>query len=1350
MPPVPRKTWKQSIAKAFMGRTETSQAFGSVAVMQSEQAVGDKRLAVSRLDLPTELGSYGIHAARRGAAEMQASLDKLRRLFDEQISVPETRSHAQNKKSLFMRKATPHRAQAQHLRQDPPLAGTAVEGAATSVMQRLGLDAAEKSIEYNERILVQLMEYRAKVDPQQRNLALHEFIADHREAIATTRTAAEGYKDRLFQEVTRASRRLLDDAFPAVSRVPADPDPAGPWRAARRPATANEAVTGRERLRLAMESAFNSVSPMKIDARREAPSVLDQTLLTQIVKRVFQLDQPMQAHAADLASHRAAYAVRRIQKAEPAEVMAAIERAVTDPATLSEGDTLVLKLMQALAGRPGAPGRLADLMHLPMGATSGPAPILALALNALQSLRDRETNDTSMTGVAGAALAADRRLITAGLQHARRLVDPGSPAPADPQAAEIAYRGLQNGLTRQSDYDALDATLRMLHEDLPALRARNERAATGLLGRLVNSVSSSAPQMIGGAAPMPLRRSSMKNFVRSAIGNGMLPTREITLQRLASNTQELVAVLDRRLASPGGIDRHGFNVAIAVRGILSEVGAAAEDAKTARRLGKTFFEAVDFKAGGALQALGTEFNADWQALRSSRPNAGQVLAMVAQHVDLGALLRDEGPIKIGRPPLTLRERAERVDEAAKVAVQDFAALASQLSGALQSARRPHRAAPDLGEIEVELPAPHGVTAKLERLIALAKKSALAFDAIQPVSLLSHLHAQTLHNLELEMGDDFPAELKHAWQQLGRLNADAGQVMRLVQKEIQATLPEVLGQLPGAAGELGAALDRSKGSLRTLQRLTHAERLHQATADTITTFGDLRTPRDMRAMIESITQRISLGEKAKLGDSRVTRIDPLAWASTAFRAALDQVGLSVSFNFGDVTANERTLDVHMHAAALQVLVGETAMRGESAAVRGAAGFSLKKNKVVGISASVDGRLEVSSERSTFNGVALRFARTGGQEDLMRRKLADMLADLADPAALLNPAAGYASLAQGLLHRHPELVITQIEQGKSTTKSEGRVNLSLPRVAVGHMQFGPGGGISRRAQASSAEQKESGGRVKIDEYQLRGQTLSEAQVGLVGLSANAPYTDGNPTLTFLRTLAAYSATQQLSFDFTSVTQRDVRIGGATGMTLDEGTQSIVENDSFRKFVESVGDLHPWVTLLAGRDNTPGRTAAEKFAVAEHRLMDCFSQFAGAERPDVSYSVSRQLRAPADRATDALEALAQEARAAGDDAAAGRWHQSVAALRMEDVAWTARNIQLRSAAKFDSSNSFLLNIFGSKTSGESNSQHMYLPHGNEAVGRFSTILGYPVEAQSPLDRSMSSTEGNLLGSRITQQLS
>jgi hypothetical protein len=184
-------------------------------------------------------------------------------------------------------------------------------------------------------------------------------------------------------------------------------------------------------------------------------------------------------------------------------------------------------------------------------------------------------------------------------------------------------------------------------------------------------------------------------------------------------------------------------------------------------------------------------------------------------------------------------------------------------------------------------------------------------------------------------------------------------------------------------------------------------------------------------------------------------------------------------------------------------------------------------------------------------------------------------------------------------------------------------------------------------------------------------------------------------------------------------------------------IVENESFRQFVEEVGDLHPWVTALAGKDITPGRSADEKFAVAERRLMDLFHQFAEADHPDATYTVVRNLRPTAARATDALEALVQEALQAGNPELADSWSQSLTAMRMDPGTWMSTNMQLRTVSKEEASRTTSVHIFTTKVTAETKNQQMFLPAGNEAVGRYQTILGFPAAAQSPLEQTESSDQ-------------
>jgi hypothetical protein len=218
-----------------------------------------------------------------------------------------------------------------------------------------------------------------------------------------------------------------------------------------------------------------------------------------------------------------------------------------------------------------------------------------------------------------------------------------------------------------------------------------------------------------------------------------------------------------------------------------------------------------------------------------------------------------------------------------------------------------------------------------------------------------------------------------------------------------------------------------------------------------------------------------------------------------------------------------------------------------------------------------------------------------------------------------------------------------------------------------------------------------------------------------------------------LAGLGVTQQLYGSGTTWMEREIRHGGPSGNTYANGSKYNVETEHFNKYLRLLAekDIHPIVSSLAKWDTTPGRTELEKYSVADQRLRDTLEQFGKGAHPDVVFSIADTLRESAGVAIDAVEALAGEARKAGNAPKAHGFDQSLNALRMDTASWTRPMLMMRSRAKRESGG-ILPHVFVDRGVGEATRVQSLMPWTKERFGLQAGKAGMPFEDQSDLESS------------------
>ncbi|SFD90538.1 hypothetical protein [Paracidovorax konjaci] len=1075
------------------------------------------------------------------------------------------------------------------------------------------------------------------------------------------------------------------------------------------------------------------------------PDALGAELLINAVRAAFPGDPAEMVQAMEELSRSSP--ARLAGKVDAAFQPTALERAVSD------GDPL-LRLACALARQPGG-YRMLSRMTVPP-ATGDQQAALQVAMSAaveLQALRTRSPG-IPVRGPQAEWLQA------AAAQAFREASPTGEAPPCSPEQVSrqrLAFRGVQNGFMTNESGSSYDRVRRRLDQfsdgALDQTSQRNARAASGRMGRIQNWLSGGLPKAMAtnsanmegllapalpaiaewlpGTRPTMWRKSVMRQMTKTASENGMLPRRDEAVASLHRTAIDIRAHLQARSGPQAA------PVEKLMLGILEELGLGAgtrTPAQTAlKHLGQRFFQQVEARLGPqGLAGLPPGLHASWQSLRGSHPNAGHLLRLMSEHIDLRALADDTAP----HAEVTSQvARGMRTDDIARQAIVAFTEVASAAGIAV-----------------------HGESPQTRALSNLMQATASALAAVKPVAALRSLRIETFEAVENQLARDWvailpegerpswnealqqvqkawPTRFRESWDAMKASGADASRLMRALVDAASAvpwSPPRMDPDSPShsaAPRKVADAIAQAAPALQSLQRDVHVNRFELAISDTVTLFNDVRGPADAAEVMKSLAHRISLGEKIKSSDARQARLElgkaiSVATATPELLTPIAGIGLG----------RERSMDLNMVGAAMQMQIGTTdsknASLGLSVGLRGALGhadheFNLE-NDEAGIALRFDLRLEAGGETSTAQGVSLRMQRTANHEDTLRRHFTDVLTGLArGSGAQSGDAASQDALAL-LLDQHPALAVAELSNTRrartselafganATVRARGSRERDLDdrrasRQAVG---IGVQAGVASNTLRLRSVQTESRSGLNVEEYKLSAQHRADIRAGAgasVGLVSGSRY---DPKKAAQVRGVSVEARKQLAYSGVDTT---LRMTTRHGETWADQTQMIREFENLDDFLQELEHRqHEFVAAIATRDGVPGADPAEKTGRAWLRLQDTLAQAAAASAPGMVFSVVTKLRPQAAEAYDKLQGLIQTATEAGDPGKADGYRRKVRALLNSHDAWVANNLQFKTKAKDESSQSAMLGVLQGKAAAESTRLHEFLPAGAQQVGR------------------------------------
>ncbi|WCM93032.1 hypothetical protein M5C99_22340 [Acidovorax sp. NCPPB 2350] len=1076
-----------------------------------------------------------------------------------------------------------------------------------------------------------------------------------------------------------------------------------------------------------------------LDAGHKLADVLAAQMLVDVARSTFPGDPEALVQA-----------METLRDITPADLIAHAQDVFGSPGQMQETGQLAdpaLRLACALA-RPQGGSRLLAKAVTNETTDAATQTALRVAMAAVVELQQA----AQRTG--GKVTPAQRDWLGAAVAHAAAQTAPSptdAPDPAQARRQRIAFNGVHSGFMTDepgSSYDRVRQRLGQFSDGaLEQTAHRNERAAQSRWGRLQNWASGSLPKAVQssvtgfegllapalpviaswlpGTQPTMWRKSVMRQLTQSASANGLLPDRQEAVMTLHRTARDIRQGLQARAAQ-------GLAPAeTLLRGVLEELdlGGARPPAppQALKRLGLGFFEKVEARLGeGGAAGLPPSLAADWQALRGHHPNAGHLLRLLADHIDLRALL--DGTQAPTTAP-TQVARGQRGDALAHEAIDAFASVAQAVQ-ATAAKEAPEEQA--LGD--------------------LLHATAAALAAVKPAAVLRSLRIETFEAIENQLTrtllagypkserppwhlarqmvlESWPGAVQDAWHAMKAEGADAGRLLRALADAIPDTvrdraLPDA--QAPNGVPTVEGAIAHAALALQALQRDVHVSRFELAMADTVTLFNDLRGPRDAAAVVESLVHRISLGEKIKSSDARQARLEvgkAVSLTSTAQELIAPIAGIGL--------ARERSLDLNMVGAAMQMQIGtidsHNASIGLSAGLRGALGetdheFNLGDDEA-GIALRFDLRFEASIEQSQTRGVSLRMRRTAGHEDTLRQQFTDALVTLTHARQTGGEAADPLAL---LLDRHPDLAIAELTAEKRGRASELGFGADATLRVRGPEHRDPDDrratrravGIGVKAGAATANQRqhsvqtESRSGLNVEEYKLSAQHRADLRASAGASIMLVPSSQQDPSAVPRVRGVGGEIRHQIANSGVDTT---LRITTRNGETWADQTQMIREFEDLDDFLEELEPRqHQFIATLAGRDNVPGATDAEKTGRAWQRLRDTLVQAAAASAPGMAFSVVTKLRPEAAQAYDTLRGLEQAALEDGRaDDAEGYLAQIHVLLGSHD-AWIANNLQFKSKSRDENAQSATLGILQGKASAESTRLHEFLPAGAQQVGR------------------------------------
>ena len=917
----------------------------------------------------------------------------------------------------------------------------------------------------------------------------------------------------------------------------------------------------------------------------------------------------------------------------------------------------------------------------------------------------------------------------------------------------IAYRAVQNGIMSSGSGSSFERISQRLDaftgRKLPHTGKRNARAASGRTGRAINWVSSVAGERTF------WRKSNLRGVTADLGNNSMFPIRADVIDSLDKTASGARRIAAARLKKANGdptfesLGRMMGSVLDAVSlGRIDHHSPVPED--SLKHLGEAFFESVESAMGPETMAcLPGAFKDAWEAMKGTHPNVAHVLLLINEHLNL----RDDIEAA-GKPGASLLQIGARSDRLVLEAMDDFERVAKRAQTVARG---------DVSEGESDrLRMADLAVAAHEALVGVQKNSdgkalpsaarlAVRIDVLESVEfkLARQLSERTGSTKSVDdVLATWPEELRKEWVDLKQQAPDAGRLMRLLFDNIH----EVASSAGDSAND---EVNKAAASLARLQDDVHINRYEMAVADAVTTFSDVRCGRDAMAAMRSLTHRFSLGEKVRGAHAREVGVNVGRGVSlVGSHGALGMVSpiLGLAHSYDDF------VEMSMNGATMQMFIGNTESTllfgGVNAGLRGMLGMDdheiNRHMDMLGVTARLDAKWEGGREWALADALVLRVPRVSQQEDQMRREVGDILCDL-----VREDFDGHR--LEALLDRHERLSVAgvQFEKRTNTFESSGGVAVVVRRgkkaSREAHDATGYGGQtyLSGKSQRQTCTQTEFGGALKLEEFKMSAQQRTEFRAAIRLPESLLPSnvqqgpvgkwnrdTKFNPQVKF----AGFEYRKQL---MNSGVESTVRLVTHKGATWALQTQQIREFEEVADFLKEFGPRqHQYLTLLANNDTVPGATANEKLARAHERLKNVIEQAEGKAGPNMAFIMVTRLRDEMARTYDMLSALATLAERDAEDAVRRGDHdgaqealarvanhrKDAQALLLNDSAWTALNIQIKSKAKTETSKSASLGLVSAKTASETTNLELFFPLGKHKVGKTPNIPGVVPGTYSP----------------------
>ena len=1102
----------------------------------------------------------------------------------------------------------------------------------------------------------------------------------------------------------------------------------------------------RTRLDTAVQTLFT-----RLDAGAKIPDVPSSEVLALAATEAF-----------GAGSEALADALEALGNSSPQALLNDLRQALASPDSLDAQGQLTnpaLRLAASLVNVPGG-ARMLRLMVPTAGADAKQQEALQVGLSSLAAFQEASAQP-------GGIDDTQRQWLTAAVTHAAGIFEPAAAegrTALENRQLHIAYRGVQNGYLTNgpgSPYERVSQRLASFQAgELEQTARRNARAAASRFGRLVNWATGGMPKppesmsVLPGTAPTVWRKSAMRQLTKAAVANGMLPSRNEAVASVHRTSADIRAALRER---PEGAMSPAESLLVGVLDALKlGTGGPVPGEASLKHLGHKFFDRVEAQLGAAgMAALPAELREEWAALNGKHPNAGHLLKLLSAHVDVHALLNGEARTEMPPEGIGQAERGKQSDKIARAAVQSFVGVA-------QACRA---AAPEDAEIRDE---------GLEAFVSLVEATAKQLDKATGPAALQALRIETFEAIENQLArklrdglpedqrpswqdareqamQQLPEPLRAAWEEMKTAGTDAGRLMRKLTDEVHRTmsdqaLPANEGQdgIEGAPQTVGDVLQQAAGALQAMQRDMHAERFEQAVNDAVTLYNDVRSPRDAAAVMDSMTQRVSLGEKLKNSDARFKGLDLGKMTTQAF--ALEEL---VSPIIGGGRTNEQSMEINMNGAAMQMWLGETNTTsvavGIGHSVRGELGendhqFNLGDDDEAGLALRLDLRAELGAEWSTMAGVSMRLKRAGGQEDQLRRDFSDVMTDLVLPQTLQGGGEPYPDMLAAMLDRHPKLSLAELAVDRQGFTSEGTAALNLTARFKGDddasaderadrskaIGIGVTAGVSSKAQRQSQTQTESGAALGVGESKKSAKQSTDLRAGAGAVVSVVPGHLQNDHNNVMVRGGGVDYRKQLAG---SAVDTNFRIVTLNGETWADQSQMIREFENLDEFLRDMEPRqHDFVTSLATKDSVADAPPGEKAGRAWERLQGAMAQAREhGDDPNLTYTMVCKLRPEAAKAFDAYEAKGQLAERAGHPEEAAEHRRQGQMLLSNDAAWVGLNLQVKSKAKKEKSQGAVLGVLQGKATGEATKLHEFVPAGAGQVGARPNI-----EQAAPRDHS------------------